>query len=128
MVAALGGPADLLEKPDKHLPRAPVVRPVTPAEAGHVAAMDVRAVGLAVLALGGGRRRVEDKIDPRVGLTDMTAIGEEVGAARPLCLVHAASESGADAAAAALRAAVTIGAKPATIPPAVRQRIGRATA
>jgi hypothetical protein len=40
-------------------------------------------------------------------------------------LVHAASNTDADAAAAALRAAVTIGAKPATIPPAVRQRIGR---
>jgi thymidine phosphorylase len=126
MVAALGGPADLLEKPDKHLPRAPVVRPVTPAKAGHVAAMDVRAIGLAVLALGGGRRRVEDKIDPRVGLTDMAGIGEEVGPGRPLCLVHAASETDAEAAAAALRAAVTIGDKPATPPPAVRQRIGRA--
>jgi thymidine phosphorylase len=126
MVAALGGPADLLEKPDKHLPRAPVVRPVTPARAGHVAAMDVRAIGLAVLALGGGRRRVEDKIDPRVGLTDMAGIGEEVGPGRPLCLVHAASETDAEAAAAALRAAVTIGDKPATPPPAVRQRIGRA--
>jgi thymidine phosphorylase len=56
---------------------------VTPAKAGHVAAMDVRAIGLAVLALGGGRRRVEDKIDPRVGLTDMAGIGEEVG---PACL------------------------------------------
>jgi thymidine phosphorylase len=126
MVAALGGPADLLEKPDKHLPRAPVVRPVTPAKSGHVAAMDVRAIGLAVLALGGGRRRVEDKIDPRVGLTDIAAIGEEVGPGRPLCLVHAASDTDADAAAVALRAAVTIGDKPAKLPPAVRQRIGRA--
>ena len=126
MVAALGGPADLLEKPDKHLPRAPVVRPVAPAKSGHVAAMDVRAIGLAVLALGGGRRRVEDKIDPRVGLTDVAGIGEEVGPARPLCLVHAASDTDADAAAAALRTAVTIGDKPATLPPAVRQRIGRA--
>jgi len=102
------------------------VRPVTPAKAGHVAAMDVRAIGLAVLALGGGRRRVEDKIDPRVGLTDMAGIGEEVGPGRPLCLIHAASETDAEAAAAALRAAVAIGDKPAKPPPAVRQRIGRA--
>ena len=48
------------------------------------------------------------------------------GPGRPLCLVHAASDVDADAAAAALRAAVTIGDKPATLPPAVRQRIGRA--
>jgi thymidine phosphorylase len=128
MVAALGGPPDLLERPEKHLPPAPVIRPVAPARAGHVTAMDVRAIGLAIVALGGGRRRVEDKIDPRVGLTGIAALGEEVGAARPLCLLHAASESDAEAAAAAIRAAVTIGDKPAAPPPAVRQRIGRSAA
>jgi len=88
----------------------------------------VRAIGLAILALGGGRRRVEDKIDPRVGLTDIAAIGEEVGPARPLCLIHAASESDAEVAAAALRAAIAIGEKPAAVPPPVRQRMGRAAA
>jgi thymidine phosphorylase len=128
MAAALGGPADLLERPDKHLPAAPVVRPLAPARAGHVVSMDVRAIGLAILALGGGRRRVEDKIDPRVGLTNIAAIGEEVGLARPLCLIHAANESDADAAAAALQAAIAIGEKPAAVPSPVRQRMGRAAA
>ena len=128
MVAALGGPADLLERPEKHLPPAPVIKPVAPARAGHVTAMDVRVIGLAIVALGGGRRRVEDKIDPRVGLTEMAAIGEDVGPSRPLCLVHAASESDAEAAAAALRSAISIGDKPAATPPIVRQRVGSSTA
>ena len=128
MAAALGGPADLVERPDKYLPPAPVVRPVPPVRAGHVVSMDVRAIGLAILAIGGGRRRVEDKIDPRVGLTDIAAIGEEVGPDRPLCLIHGASESDADAAAAALRAAIAIGEKPAAVPPPVRQRMGQASA
>jgi thymidine phosphorylase len=128
MVAVLGGPADLLERPEKHLPAAPVIKPVAPARAGHVTAMDVRAIGLAILALGGGRRRAEDKIDSRVGLTEMAAIGEEVGTARPLCLVHAARESDAEAAAAALRSAISIGDKPGITPPIVRQRVGSAPA
>jgi len=128
MVAALGGPNDLLEHPEKHLPQARVIKPAPPPRAGHVTGMDVRAVGLAIVALGGGRRRVEDRIDPRVGLAEMAAIGEEVGPGRPLCLVHAASEADADAAIAALQAAVTIGDKPAATPPIVRQRVGRAAA
>ncbi|HEY7690289.1 MAG TPA: thymidine phosphorylase, partial [Dongiaceae bacterium] len=127
MVAALGGPKDLMEKPAKHLAAAPVIRPVAPARAGHVASMDVRAIGLAIVALGGGRRRVEDKIDPRVGLTEMTAIGEEAGPSRPLCRVHAASEADADAAAAAIRAAVVMGEKPAAAA-LIRERLGRTAA
>jgi thymidine phosphorylase len=124
MVAALGGPADLLERPAKHLPRAPVVKPAAAARAGYVEAMDVRAIGLAVLALGGGRRRVEDRIDPAVGLTKMLGIGEETGPARPLALIHARSEADAEAAAATLRAAVRIGDRPPAIQPPVRRRIG----
>ncbi|MBX6323924.1 MAG: thymidine phosphorylase, partial [Rhodospirillaceae bacterium] len=75
MVAALGGPGDLLEHPDRHLPRAPVVHVVAPAEEGVVAGIDARAMGLAVVGLGGGRRRVEDRIDPAVGLSDLAGIG-----------------------------------------------------
>ncbi len=57
MVAELGGPADLLEAPDRHLPAAPRDASTRePAEAGACHGVDVRAVGLAVVALGGGRR------------------------------------------------------------------------
>src|SRR6185295_9289816 len=66
MVAALGGPRDLLERPDQHLPRAPVQLAVTPAVAGVVAQVDVRQIGLAVIALGGGRRQAWDTVDPAV--------------------------------------------------------------
>ena len=53
--------------------------------------MDVRAVGLAVVALGGGRLRETDPVDHAVGLTEVAAPGERVGPGeRPLALVHAA--------------------------------------
>ncbi|WP_334176212.1 thymidine phosphorylase [Pseudoxanthobacter sp.] len=113
MVAALGGPADLLERPADWLPRAPVVRPVLPAVPGTLAAMDMRALGLAVIGLGGGRVRPTDRIDPAVGLSALAAPGDAVGPDHPLCMVHAASEAAADAAAAAVRAACRLGPAPA---------------
>jgi thymidine phosphorylase len=123
MVAALGGPADLLEAPDRHLARAPVVRAAAPNRPGVVTAMDCRAVGLVVTGLGGNRRREDDVIDPAVGLTEIAPIGARVGPDRPLAVVHAASESAAEQAIAALRAAVTVGDEPPAPRPVVAGRI-----
>lgn len=126
MVAALGGPADLLERPERYLPTAEVAVPVMPERAGTVLAMDTRAVGLAVVALGGGRRRVGQTIDHAVGFTDWVSIGAEVGPDRPLCLVHARSLDAAEEAARAIRAAVTVGDGPAVPVPVVLERIAAA--
>lgn len=102
MVAALGGPRDLMERPQAHLPRAPVVRDVVCDGAGVVCAIDARALGMAVVALGGGRRFAGEAIDLSVGLSDLAP----VGARRPLIArVHARDGAGADAAVAAVRAA-----------------------
>ncbi len=108
MVAGLGGPADLLERPERHLPRAPVVRPVHAASSGRVTRMDTRAVGLAVVTLGGGRRAPSDAIDHSVGLTGIAALGDAVDGERPLAWVHAASEADAERAASQLRAAIEV--------------------
>jgi thymidine phosphorylase len=110
MVAALGGPADLLERPDDHLPRAPVTVEAHAERDGVVAGLDVRAVGLAIIDLGGGRRREDDAIDHAVGLTDVSAPGERVGPhGRPLAIVHARDEDAAAHAAQAIRAAFSVG-------------------
>jgi thymidine phosphorylase len=121
MVRELGGPVELLEAPERCLPVAPTVVPAEPLEAGTVAAVDVRAVGLAIVALGGGRARETDLVDPSVGLTDVAAPGERVGPGeRPLALVHAADEAAAGRAAEALRAAYTVSADgPSDAPPPV---------
>jgi thymidine phosphorylase len=109
MVAALGGPVDLMEAPDRHLAAAPVTRAAAPETAGVVTGMDCRAVGLVVTGLGGNRGREDDVIDHAVGLTEIAPVVAEVGPDRPLAVVHAASEDAAEAAVAALRAAVTVG-------------------
>ncbi|HYZ80728.1 MAG TPA: thymidine phosphorylase, partial [Solirubrobacteraceae bacterium] len=104
MVAELGGPPDLVERAAERLPAAPVVRAVEPVEAGRVAAVDVRAVGIAVVGLGGGRTRETDPVDHSVGFTQVAAVGEPVGPGeRPLAIVHARDETGAERAADALR-------------------------
>jgi thymidine phosphorylase len=110
MVAALGGPDDLLERPAEYLPAAPVTIPAQAERPGVVAGIDVRAVGLAVIDLGGGRRREDDAIDHAVGLTEVAAPGDRVGPqGRPLAIVHARDEDAAAHAAQALAAAFRVG-------------------
>ena len=117
MCAALGGPPDLLEDPDRHLPRAPHALEVFPPEAGRVRAIAVREVGVAVLELGGGRLREDGAIDHSVGLVDVAGLGEEVGqGARPLAVVHARDAATAEQAAQRLRAAFDVGEAPAELP------------
>ncbi|MGO4125498.1 thymidine phosphorylase [Inquilinus sp. YAF38] len=122
MVRDLGGPADILEK--DHLPAAPVVQPIAAGRDGVVAAVDARAIGVAIVALGGGRIRPEDGVDHAVGLTDIAAIGEAVGAkGRPLALLHARDEASAAAAEAAIRAAMTVADTAPAQPALVAERI-----
>jgi thymidine phosphorylase len=121
MVAALGGPMDVLEQPE--LATAPVTAPAPPVRPGVVTAMSCRDVGLVVTGLGGNRRREDDVIDPSVGLTEIAPVGAEVGPDRPLAIVHAASDDAADAAVAALRAAVTVGDERPADRPVVAGRI-----
>ncbi len=123
MVAALGGPADLVERPNVYLPAAPVVRPVRPTEPGIVQRIDARALGLAVVKLGGGRRRTEDRVDPAVGLADIAGVGERVDGERPLAVVHARDEAAADAAAGRLRAAYVLGEGAARPQPLIAARL-----
>lgn len=124
MVAALGGPADMLERAGHHLPAAPVVAPAPPSRPGLVRRVDVRSVGLAVVALGGGRTCPGQEIDKRVGFSAVAGIGDSVGPDRPLALVHAADEAEAMRAAATLQAAFEIGDAASAAPPVLRARIG----
>jgi thymidine phosphorylase len=125
MVAALGGPADLVDVPSRHLPAAPVIVEIEPSAAGVVSAIDVRAVGIAIVNLGGGRAREDDLVDHAVGLTDVAGLGERVEpGGRPLALVHARDEDSARRAANAVRSAYVLGDPPASIAPPVIETQG----
>ncbi|MBA4689709.1 thymidine phosphorylase [Pseudomonas stutzeri] len=109
MVTALGGPTDLVEQPDTYLAKAPVVLPVFAPGEGFVQAIDTRAIGIAVVALGGGRRRPQDGIDPAVGLSDLAFPEEWVDSSRPLARVHARDKASAEEAVAAVLSAFQTG-------------------
>ncbi|MSP75099.1 MAG: thymidine phosphorylase [Rhodospirillaceae bacterium] len=123
MVSALGGPDDFLDHAGRYLSQAPVIKACTAERSGHVVGMDARQVGIAVVALGGGRAHADDAIDPSVGLSEVTDVGVPIRAGNPLCIVHAASETDADAAIALVRQAVRIGDTPVAGRPVVMERI-----
>ena len=108
MVTALGGPADLLENMDKHLDRAPIIVEVPALQSGYAATTNCRGLGLAVVSLGGGRRRPQDAIDFGVGLTNLAELGQKIDAGQPLAIVHARTEEAAKQAVAEVQAAYTI--------------------
>jgi thymidine phosphorylase len=122
MIVAMGGPPDMAEDWRTHLPAAPVVGDIMAPHAGVVTAIDGEALGFAVVALGGGRKVESDRINPAVGLTNMVCLGEKVVQNQPLCMVHAASEDAAQAAAVAVQNAVTIG-RGADIAPLIRKEV-----
>ena len=93
MVAALGGPRDVLRRPGLTL--APVQCDVPAPRAGWVRQVDVRALGWAVVALGGGRRQSGDRIDSRVGLTGAAGPGQRLALGQSMARVHAADDAAA---------------------------------
>ena len=119
MVAALGGPADFVENSGKYLPRAPVVRPVH--TDGVLASLDTRAVGNAIIELGGGRRKVGEKLDLSVGFTEVAPVGTRLDAATPLAIVHAASDADAEAAGKRLLAACSLSGETPGVPPVIHE-------
>lgn len=73
--------------------------------------MDTRAIGIAVINLGGGRRLASDKIDHAVGFDDILPLGSKVDTQTPLCTISAQTESAWQKAAQDYLAALTISEK-----------------
>jgi len=123
MVQALGGPHDLIDCTASYLPAATVVRDIVAERAGVVAGIDVRAIGMTVTMLGGGRTHPDDKIDYSVGFDRLLGLGAAVAPGMPLARVHARNEADAEMATARIRAAYTIG-DTAPAHPLLVERIG----
>ena len=115
MVAALGGPTDLLERPQAYLPQASVQRAVLASGDGYVAALDVRALGQVVVDLGGGRTHPGQALDHAVGLGAVVGRGCRIEPGQPLAIVHARCEANAEVAVDAVRRAYRI--EPGPPPP-----------
>lgn len=108
MVAALGGPADFTDCPEKYLPSAKIIRPVFPNKPGYVSAMHTRDIGLSIIELKGGRTTPEQKLDYATGYTNFCQIGDYVDDQQPLAVVHAQNEEDYDRAADSLQRMITL--------------------
>ncbi len=122
MVATLGGPSDVLH--DARLLHAPVRRAVPALRSGFVQRLDVRALGLAVVALGGGRATPGAVVDPRVGLAGVVALGVVVQAGEPLAWVHAADSGAAAAALAVVQRAIMLSDDAPAAKPLIVESVG----
>ncbi len=92
MVEAQGGDAAVVDDPER-LPQAPARVDVPAPDSGYVADIEPFALGQAVVALGGGRRRAEDEVDPSVGILIRKRYGDRVERGDVLAEVLAADES-----------------------------------
>ena len=123
MVAAQNGPTDFIDNLDRYLPAPMLSKAVYADRSGIVSAMDTRALGMAVVSMGGGRRRASDSIDYSVGLSDMAQLGEQIDAQRPLAIIHASSEASWQEAALALKSAIAVSDSAPQSTPVIYRRI-----
>jgi thymidine phosphorylase len=121
VVEAQGGDPAQIEHPER-LPSAPVQELFTAPEDGVVVGIEPRAVGRAIVALGGGRATMDDVIDPSVGFVFRAVAGEAIKRGQPLVEIHARTRDDAEGAARALAAAITLG-EHARLLPLVSHRV-----
>jgi pyrimidine-nucleoside phosphorylase len=124
MVEAQGGDPQVVDDPERILPRAPVIEPIVAVRAGTLAAVDAEAIGRASAALGAGRFRRGDPIDPAVGIVCTPKIGDRLEAGAPVGTVHARTRQAAREGAAAVLASFTLVDGPVTPPPLIHAELG----
>jgi pyrimidine-nucleoside phosphorylase len=107
IIDAQGGNAAVVDDPSV-LPQAGACELFLAPRAGVVARVEPRVVGRGVTALGGGRTRMEDGVDPSVGFVITAKPGDVVQNAEPLATVFARDRTGIETGLATLRQAITI--------------------
>ncbi|MFN7131919.1 MAG: thymidine phosphorylase [Myxococcales bacterium] len=121
--AAQGGDARVAGDTDI-LPKARRVVPVECPSAGYITQVDTEAVGLAGMALGAGRERVDSKIDPAVGFVLQKRLGDRVEKGEPLALLHVNDDAKIGDVSRRLQEAYRIGPKQPEPRPLIIERIG----
>ena len=123
MVAAQGGPSNILKSWQKDLPSAPVKVQVMTDKAGWLAEIDGTLLGQLVVEMGGGRKVQSDSIDPGVGIARVAPLGMRMRAGQVLAEIHAASQEQAQAVLSELRRAFALSPAPLDAPPLIYDRI-----
>ena len=92
MVGALGGPTDFIERADEYLPKAQKIGDFPSPSGGYLQSVNGRALGMAVIELGGGRKQADDVLDLSLGLDRFVRIGEQVSRGDSLLRIHASCD------------------------------------
>jgi pyrimidine-nucleoside phosphorylase len=125
IVQRQGGDVRAVDDPAR-LPAAPRVDIVTAPVDGYVTSLHAGLLGRASTQLGAGRARVEDLVDPAVGLVVRAPLGARVTAGAPILEVHSRDEGTRTGAWPLLQQAVQVGPAPPVIRPLVLDRLGAA--
>ena len=122
-IAAQGGDPRVCDAPGSFLPLVSETVKVESPRSGFITRVDTTEIGHAVAAIGGGRVRIEDTVDPTVGFTSELKLGDEVRAGDAIGVVYCADDAAAAGAARRIQAAYEIGDAPANEPPKLVKEI-----
>ena len=125
VVERQGGDVRILER-TAAVRGARIQREVVSRSEGTVASWDTRAIGEIVIALGAGRLRISDAVDPQAGIVFRKKIGDRVERGEPLAVVHTNRAARADELCRALSSCARVSGEPVTPPPVVRSVVDRA--
>jgi len=122
IIEAQGGDPKVVDDPAL-LPQAEEVEVYYARAAGTVLRVEPRAIGRAVVEMGGGRRQVEDAVNPTVGFVITARPGQPVHTSEPLASIFAKDAAGIELGRKALDEAIVIGAGKANALPLVQARV-----
>ena len=120
-VAAQGGDPRVCDAPRDFLPLVSETVKVESPRSGFITKVDTTEIGHAIAAIGGGRVRIEDTVDPTVGFTSELKLGDEVRAGEAIGVVYCADSSAAAEAARRIQAAYEIGDTATQFPQLVKE-------
>jgi pyrimidine-nucleoside phosphorylase len=112
-IEAQGGEPRVCDDPGRFLPLVRETVKVESPRSGFITRVDTTEIGHAIAAIGGGRVRIEDTVDPTVGFTSELKLGDQVRAGDAIGTVYCADSSAAAEASRRIQAAYHIGDEPA---------------
>jgi pyrimidine-nucleoside phosphorylase len=115
-IAAQGGEPRVCDDPGSFLPLVRETVKVESPRSGFITRVDTTEIGHAIAAIGGGRVRIEDTVDPTVGFTSELKVGDQVAEGEAIGTVYCADAATAAGAARRIQAAYHIGDEPAAQP------------
>src|SRR5262245_53998244 len=115
-IVAQGGDARVCDSPEDFLPLVKDPIKLESPRSGYIKTVDTAEIGHTIAAIGGGRVRIEDVIDPTVGFIAERKIGDQVNAGDVLGFVYCSESASAEEAVRRICAAYEIGDEPSEEP------------